>query len=152
MALTLFVTAAPAIEPAVSLIKTSTNALLARADAKECPKTNRYACGSYMLEDGTRQDFVNQAWNCVDGADPICGKFDYAVYNPTHPGEESFMVAAKVDVDCRCTFYEYACSIQSYHEEWIGWEGEPNQPQWSRPVYTDKKFRGWWCKERAQGW
>jgi hypothetical protein len=32
----------------------------AAAESANCPKATRYACGQYMLEDGTRQDFVSQ--------------------------------------------------------------------------------------------
>jgi hypothetical protein len=81
--------------------------LLVEADNAGCPRATRYACGQYMLADGTRQDFVSQVFNCIARDKFICQKFDYQLSHPTHPGEASYMVAAKIDPGCTCTFYRY---------------------------------------------
>jgi hypothetical protein len=73
--------------------------------AKDCLKPTRYSCGEYMLEDSTRQDFVSQVYNCIPAGQFTCNTFKYAPFNPTNPGQESIMVAAKVDPGCTCTFY-----------------------------------------------
>jgi hypothetical protein len=70
-----------------------------------CPKPSRYSCGEYMLEDGTRQDFVSQVYDCIPADQFTCNTFKYAPFNPTNPGQDSVMVAAKVDFGCTCTFY-----------------------------------------------
>ena len=74
-------------------------------DAANCEKPTRYGCGQYMLEDGTRQDFVSQVYKCLPRNQMICNHFQYAPYNPTHPGEQSKMIAAKVDPGCTCYFF-----------------------------------------------
>jgi hypothetical protein len=75
------------------------------AEAANCPKPTRYGCGQYMLEDGTRQDFESQVYKCLPPDQFICQHFTYAPFNPTHPGEAGYMIGAKVDPGCTCTFY-----------------------------------------------
>jgi hypothetical protein len=95
--------AAPASSSvAVSNVNDNT---FARADAANCPKASRYACGQYMLEDGTRQDFESQVYKCIPHDQFICQPFKYSSFNPTNPGQSSHMIAAKVDPGCTCFFY-----------------------------------------------
>jgi hypothetical protein len=88
--------AAPAITKASSLMRSS--------DAN-CPKASRNACGQYMLEDGTRQDFESQVFKCVPRDEFHCNYFNYAKFDPFNPGKRSHMIGAKVDPGCTCTFY-----------------------------------------------
>jgi hypothetical protein len=81
------------------------NDLFARFEAAHCPKASRYACGQYMLEDGTRQDFESQVYKCIPHDQFICQPFKYSLINPTNPGQSSHMIAAKVDPGCTCFFY-----------------------------------------------
>jgi hypothetical protein len=110
VAMTAFVVAAPSTT-AVSNTATSNfnanNALLARTEDGTCPHAKRHTCGQYMLEDGTRQDFVSQVFNCIPREQFICHKFDYQTAKPTHPGETNHMVAAKIEPGCECWFYRY---------------------------------------------
>jgi hypothetical protein len=71
----------------------------------DCEKSTRYACGQYQLADGTRQDFFSQVYACHPRDKFTCNKVAYQASNPTHAGEASYMVAAKVDPGCSCTFY-----------------------------------------------
>lgn len=68
-------------------------------------KPTRYGCGQYMLEDGTRQDFVSHVYKCMPRDKMQCNLFEYAPYSPNHPGEKSKMIAAKVDPGCTCHFF-----------------------------------------------
>jgi hypothetical protein len=75
------------------------------AEAINCPKATRYACGQYMLEDGIRQDFVSQVYKCIPRDEFHCNYFHYSPYNPSNPDKPSHMIAAKVDPGCTCAFY-----------------------------------------------
>ncbi|KAH4986573.1 hypothetical protein HBI24_000770 [Parastagonospora nodorum] len=138
--------AAIAATTAVFAAPTSNHTAIA-AEAADCPKASRYACGQYMLRDGTRQDFVSQVYKCIPRDQFMCNIFKYEQFDPNHPNAPDRMIAAKVDPGCTCTFYSYACDGAQYTETLVGWEGEPNKPEWSRPMHTDKFFVGWWCKE-----
>jgi hypothetical protein len=80
-------------------------AVATAAEGADCPKANRYACGQYMLEDGTRQDFVSQVYDCIPREQFTCNIFKYAPFNPTNASQPGAMIAAKVDPGCTCTFY-----------------------------------------------
>ncbi|KAL5114698.1 hypothetical protein ACEQ8H_007432 [Pleosporales sp. CAS-2024a] len=139
---------ATALVLATALAAPASNLNEKLAVASDCPKATRYACGEYKLQDGSTQDFVSQVYQCIPRGQFICHKFEYAAYSPTHAGEYAPMIAAKVDPGCTCTFYiSDTCDSASYKEDWPGWEGEPGKPEWSRPAYTDKGFRAWWCYE-----
>jgi hypothetical protein len=105
--LTLAVSAVVLAAPAVGV---TSNNLLARSDSATCPKATRNACGSYMLADGTRQDFESQVFKCQPRDEFHCNYFEYAKFDPFNPGKRSFMVGAKVDPGCTCTFYTYVIS------------------------------------------
>jgi hypothetical protein len=102
LAVSAIVLAAPAVEV------TSNN--LARSDGATCPKATRNACGSYMLADGTRQDFESQVFKCQRRDEFHCNYFEYAKFDPFNTSKRSFMVGAKVDPGCTCTFYTYVIS------------------------------------------
>lgn len=74
-------------------------------EVADCPKASRYACGQYMLSDGTRQDFVSQVYKCIPRDRFMCNIFKYEQFDPNHPNAPDHMIAAKVDPGCTCTFY-----------------------------------------------
>jgi hypothetical protein len=86
---------------------TETASIFTRSDAANCPKATRNACGQYMLEDGTRQDFESQVFKCIPRDKFHCNYFNYAKFDPFNPGKRSHMIGAKVDPGCTCTFYTY---------------------------------------------
>jgi hypothetical protein len=102
--LTIVVVAAGMAAAAVLPGQPTVNATAAAA-VNDCPKPSRYSCGEYMLEDGTRQDFVSQVYNCIPAEKFMCNTFKYAPFNPTNAGQDSTMIAAKVDPGCSCTLY-----------------------------------------------
>jgi hypothetical protein len=99
LVLAALVLAAPAVTEAASV------SVFARSDVANCPKASRNACGQYMLEDGTRQDFESQVYKCIPRDEFHCNYFNYAKFDPFNPGKRSHMIAAKVDPGCTCTFY-----------------------------------------------
>lgn len=103
------VIAAPATNTALKISQITEPAskynLTTAAESAGCPKATRYACGQYMLEDGTRQDFVSQVYKCIPRDQFICNTFKYEPFHPTKPGQSGNMIAAKVDPGCTCTFY-----------------------------------------------
>ncbi|KAH7388664.1 hypothetical protein BKA66DRAFT_568989 [Pyrenochaeta sp. MPI-SDFR-AT-0127] len=103
---------------------------------------SRYSCGQYKFEDGWTQNFVSQVWAGRPRDELICHSMNYERTHSTKGGQAGRMIAAKVDPGCTCFLYGTPCDpVQGHAEAWQGWE------TWGTWAYTDKVFKGWWCRE-----